>query len=150
VNGARVVARVTAPSGAVSEVPMEWAVTGDGEYRAAFTPAERGTHRVAVAPAAGAPPLAAAADLAVEVAEPRDEYFESGMRAPLLRRLAAETGGRFYTPATVGALPDDLRYARSGVTVVERRELWDMPALFLLLGVLLAGEWTLRRVRGLA
>jgi hypothetical protein len=72
------------------------------------------------------------------------------MRAPLLRRVAAETGGRFYTPATVGALPEDLRLARGGVTVVERLALWDMPAVLLLLGGILAAEWACRRAWGLA
>ena len=37
-----------------------------------------------------------------------------------------------------------------GVTVVEERELWDMPALFLLLVGLIAAEWGYRRMRGLA
>ena len=34
--------------------------------------------------------------------------------------------------------------------MTERKELWDMPATFLLLGALLAGEWGYRRRRGLA
>ena len=54
------------------------------------------------------------------------------------------------SPETVRTLPEDLRYARGGVTVVERKELWDMPLTFLLLGVLVAGEWGYRRVRGMA
>jgi uncharacterized membrane protein len=36
------------------------------------------------------------------------------------------------------------------VTTSERRDLWDMPAAFLLLGGLLAAEWAYRRRRGLA
>jgi uncharacterized membrane protein len=150
VNGARVVARVTAPSGARTEVPMEWGVERDGEYRAAFTPAERGVHEVVVEARDGARDLGAAEPAYLDAAEPRDEYFGSGMRAGLLRRLAAETGGRFYTPETVGALPEDLRYARGGVTAVERKELWDMPVVFLALGGLLTAEWFARRARGLA
>jgi hypothetical protein len=150
VNGARVVARVTAPSGARAEVPMEWGVERDGEYRAAFTPAERGVHEVEVDARDGERDLGAAAPAYLDVAEPRDEYFGSAMRAPLLRRLAEATGGRFYTPETVGALPEDLRYARSGVTVTERKELWDMPIVLLTLAALLAGEWFVRRARGLA
>jgi hypothetical protein len=153
VNGAHVVARVTAPSGAVTEVPMEWGVERDGEYRASFTPAERGVHEVAVAARGrpgGARDLGAAEPVFVDAAEPREEYFDSAMREPLLRRLAEETGGRFYTPATAGALPEDLRYARGGVTVTERKELWDMPVVFAALGLLLGAEWLGRRARGLA
>jgi uncharacterized membrane protein len=153
VNGAEVVAEVTAPSGALSTVPMEWGVARDGEYRAAFTPQESGVHEVRVTwkrPGGAAESMVASQPAHFDAAESREEYFAAGMRAPLLRRLAEETGGRFYTPATVRTLPEDLRYARGGVTVVERKELWDMPLTFLLLGVLVAGEWGYRRVRGMA
>ena len=88
--------------------------------------------------------------MVLDVAESREEYFESAMRAPLLRQLAEQTGGKFYTPATVAALPEDLRYARGGVTTTERKELWDTPMAFLLLGGLLGAEWVIRRRRGLA
>jgi uncharacterized membrane protein len=149
-NGARVTATVTAPSGRATEVPLEWRVERDGEYRAAFTPTEAGVHEVRVSASDGARPLGEAEPVALDVAAPRDEYFGAGMRPALLRRLAEETGGRFYTPATAGRLPEDLRYARGGVTVTERKELWDMPVVFALLAGLLAAEWGLRRAQGLA
>ena len=129
---------------------MEWGVEHDGEYRATFTPAERGVHEVEVEARDATRDLGAAEPAYVDVAEPRDEYFASAMRAPLLRRLAEATGGRFYTPETVGALPDDLRYTRSGVTVLERKEVWDMPVILLALVALLTAEWFARRARGLA
>jgi hypothetical protein len=72
------------------------------------------------------------------------------MREPLLKRIAKETGGRFYTPETVAALPEDAMVSGHGVTVQERKELWDMPAVFLLLVTLVAAEWGYRRARGLA
>ena len=72
------------------------------------------------------------------------------MGASLLERVATETGGRFYTPDTVGTLPDDVQYVGGGVTVVEERDLWDMPALLLLLVGLVLGEWSYRRYKGLA
>ena len=50
----------------------------------------------------------------------------------------------------MAALPEDLRFARSGVTTTERRDLWDMPIVFVLLLGLVAGEWGYRRARGLA
>jgi hypothetical protein len=47
-------------------------------------------------------------------------------------------------------LAEDVSYTESGVTVREARDLWDMPVVFLLIAALLAGEWALRRSRGLA
>jgi hypothetical protein len=72
------------------------------------------------------------------------------MRAPLLRRIATETGGRFYTADNVAGLAEDINYTGRGVTVVEERDLWDMPALLFLLVALVFGEWSFRRARGLA
>jgi len=72
------------------------------------------------------------------------------MRAPLLSRIANETGGGFYRPETVSRLPEDMSYTEGGATVRERRDLWDMPALFLLMVGLVSAEWSYRKYRGLA
>ena len=37
-----------------------------------------------------------------------------------------------------------------GNTVVDRKDLWDMPVTFLLLIVLVTSEWGYRKARGLA
>ena len=72
------------------------------------------------------------------------------MRAPLLQRIAQETGGRFYPSDNVAALLEDVKYTGRGVTTIEERDLWDMPALLILLLGLVLGEWTYRRTRRLA
>ena len=59
------------------------------------------------------------------------EYFDAAMRAPLLKRIAEETGGRFFTPANAASLPEAISYSGRGVTVVEERDLWDMPILLI-------------------
>ena len=48
VNNARVVAHVTAPSGKTSDVPMDWSVTREGEYRGSFVPDEEGVYDIRV------------------------------------------------------------------------------------------------------
>jgi len=77
------------------------------------------------------------------------EYFDATMRAPLLKRIAEETGGRFYASSDVASLPEAISYSGRGVTVVEERDLWDMPAILLLLIAMTGGEWAYRRTRGL-
>jgi uncharacterized membrane protein len=149
VNDSRVVARVTSPSGKTAEVPVEWTVTKDGEYRATFTPEESGIYDIKVAAARDQKELGVAA-MHIRVSAGDAEYFDAGMRAPLLKRIAEDTGGRFFTPATAASLPEAISYSGRGVTVVEERELWDMPALFLALVGLIAAEWGYRRMRGLA
>jgi uncharacterized membrane protein len=150
VNDAPVVARVTAPSGTVTEVPMSWGAGRDGEFRASWVPAEEGRHEVAVAvpPRPGRKAGAAASSFVVGTSD--DELVGATMRAPLLRRLAERSGGRFYTSANASSLPDDIAIGGAGVTVREQRELWNMPVIFLALIALLGAEWTLRRRLGLA
>ena len=72
------------------------------------------------------------------------------MRATLLKRIADETGGRYYTPPTVGTLAADIAMSKRGVTVVNEMDLWDMPINFLLLIALVSAEWGYRKMRGLA
>src|SRR5439155_19653310 len=103
VNDSRVVAHVTSPSGKTREVPVEWTVTRDGDYRATFVPDESGIYNVRVVAQRADKELGAAA-LQVRVPAGDAEYFDAAMRAPLLKRIAEDTGGRFFTPATAAGL----------------------------------------------
>jgi len=149
VNDAAVTARVTGPDGRTTEMPLTFAVDRDGEYRASFTTAQGGLYDIAVEAARGkdAPQRARAF---VRAAPDDREYFDAAMRPTFLARIAEDTGGRFYTPATVSTLPEDITYLGRGVTVVQEKDLWDMPVVLLLLVALVGGEWALRRRWGLA
>src|SRR5260370_41585860 len=61
VNDSRVVARITSPSGKTTEMPIEWTVTKDGEYRASCTPGESGIYDVRVSAARDAKHLCTSA-----------------------------------------------------------------------------------------
>ncbi len=148
VNDARVVARVTAPSGTETDVPLEWTVETDGEYQGTAVAAEAGLHEVRVR-ANFRGDSAASRPAFVDVTESRNEYFGSEMRPALLRRVADETGGRFYTAGNVASLPEDLSITGKGVTVQEEKELWDMPFLFFMVLGLVGAEWLVRRRRGM-
>ena len=148
INDARVVATVTAPSGKAVDVPLEWTVEHDGEYRSSVVPDEEGLYTIRLAATREAKDLGT--DTAFVRASAADsEYFDATMRAPLLKRIAEETGGRFYASSDVASLPEAISYSGRGVTVVEERDLWDMPAILLLLIAMTGGEWAYRRTRGL-
>jgi uncharacterized membrane protein len=149
VNNAQVTATVRSPSGDLLDLPMEWTVDKDGEYRASFLPEEKGIYEIAVAAKRDGAELGSGKTI-VESEELDDEYFQAEMRAPLLRRVADETGGEFYTRETVHRLAEDMSYTEGGTTVRERRDLWDMPAVFLLMVGLVGSEWGYRKLRGLA
>lgn len=149
VNHATVTATVAAPSGATRELPLEWTVVRDGEYRGQFTAEELGRHTVSIT-ARFDSTTHTAAPVTVPVAPSREEYFGARMRRGTLERIADETGGQFYSGAGVADLPEDLAYTARGVTVIEELELWDAPIAFALILVLLTAEWMVRRRRGLA
>jgi uncharacterized membrane protein len=147
-NDAEVTARLTSPSGAARDVRLEWSVEDDGLYAASFVPDEEGSWSIEVnADRAGG--SVGHDEGWVRVGPGDDEYFDAARRTALLERIAEETGGQSYTPETVGKLAEDLQYAGSGVTMVEERDLWDMPLFFLMLVGLIGGEWAFRRRRGL-
>jgi uncharacterized membrane protein len=150
INDARVDADVTSPTGVITHVTLPWSVDEDGEYRATFPATVAGLYEVNVRATGrnGAPVAAAAAY--VDAAPSTGEYFEAGMRAPLLKRIAQETGGRYYTASALGNLGEDIAYAGKGLVAQEEKDLWDMPIILLGVLLLLGIEWGYRRYRGLA
>ena len=149
VNNARVSATVVGADGSTRELPMEWTVDRDGEYRASFTPDTAGLYEVRVS-ARTADTVVAADTIFVQAAELNTEYFNAEMQATGLKRIAEETGGQYYTAETLAKLPEDLTFTNSGATVLQQMDLWDMPVIFFLLVGLVSTEWAYRKARGLA
>ena len=148
-NDARVVAKVKDPAGNVVEVPMQWTGERNGEYRATFTAPADGMYAADVEATREGKPLGAGA-IHMRAAPGDAEYFDPTMHAARLKRIADETGGKFYTADTLSGLPEDLKYAGRGVTTVEERDLWHMPIVLLAIVGLMAGEWAYRRAVGMA
>ena len=148
INDARVVAHVTGPKGPI-DVPLQWTGEKSGEYRGTFVAADEGVYSAQVDAARGEKSLGAGT-VHLRAAPGDAEYFDAAMQEARLRRIADETGGRFYTPETVQALPEDLRYSGRGITTVEERDLWHMPIILALLVGLMCTEWGYRRASGLA
>jgi len=148
-NDANVVAHVTSPSGRVSALPLQWTGERNGQYRATLTTAEAGWYEAKVEATREGKPVGTGI-AHVRTAPDDAEYFDAAMHAPLLKRIAQETGGRFYAADGVASLPEDLKYSGRGVTAVEERELWHMPILLFSLVTVLCAEWGLRRYWRLA
>jgi hypothetical protein len=76
------------------------------------------------------------------------ENFHTGQNRELLEKLAAQTGGRYWRPDEISRLPEEIPYSDAGITMRQTKELWNMPAIFLLLILLRFSEWLLRRKWG--
>jgi len=148
VNDANVTARITTPSGRIEQVPLEWTVERDGEYAVDFVPEEDGEYEIEVTATRDGEVLGSDVTF-LRTGPSDDEYFSAGRRTQTLQRIAEETGGQFYTPDEVASLPEDISITGAGVTLVEERDLWDMPVLLLVMLALMGGEWVYRKARGL-
>jgi uncharacterized membrane protein len=148
-NDASVIAHVTRPDGTVADVPMQWSGERSGEYVGTVPTTGEGAYEARIEATRSGQPLGTT--VAHVRSAPGDaEYFDATMHATTLRRIAEETGGRFYTADAMQGLAEDLRYSGRGITTVEERELWHLPAIFLLLIGLMCAEWGYRRSVGLS
>jgi len=148
-NDANVVAHVTSPGGRTMTVPLQWTGEHNGQYRGTFPTSETGWYQAKVDATRAEKPIGSAVTH-IRTAPDDAEYFDAAMHAPLLQRIAKETGGRFYKADAMSSLPDDLKFSGRGVTAVEERELWHMPVLLLSLVAIVCSEWGLRRYWRLA
>jgi uncharacterized membrane protein len=148
-NDASVLVTVTGPDGAVIDVPMSWDGENPGEYAAAIPTKAPGWYEARLDATRGGKVVGSAATH-FRAAPGDAEYFDATMHAGTLRRIADETGGRFYEAGDTGSLAEDLRYTGRGVTTVEEHDLWHMPIVLMLLVGLLCAEWGYRRAVGYA
>lgn len=72
------------------------------------------------------------------------EHFQIQQNRPLLERLAAATGGSYFTLASAGDITEAVQFSDAGIVERQILDLWSMPVVFLLLLLLKAGEWILR------
>lgn len=148
-NIATVTARVTAPDGSETTVPMPWTLRQDGSYAAQVPVPLDGRYQFDITAVTGSDTLHAATSGFLADSSGADMQ-QPEARPGLLRRIAERTGGRFYRANAAATLPDDAIYTASGIVAHETRDLWDMPAILLVTLLLLAADWGWRRRRGLA
>ena len=118
-------------------------------YAGHFTADEAGSYRFTGWLRQGRTPRARAEGMVLADSRGAD-MDHAELRVALLKRIASETGGKYYPVDDLSHLPDDVLLTDSGITAHESRDLWDMPAVLLLLIILLGAEWSYRRWRGLA
>jgi uncharacterized membrane protein len=76
------------------------------------------------------------------------ENFGAAQNKDLLEKLSSDTGGNYYTAGNAKRLPGEVAVSEAGITGHDNLDIWDMPALFLLVILIRGGEWLLRRKWG--
>jgi len=144
VNAAAAVATIYSPDGTTHELPLPPSLEEDGAFRAEWEAAAPGVYRVELVARLGDKELGRS-NTYFQRADGQSEFFSAEQNVPLLKRLAEQTGGKYYPIEQAAALPEQLTYSPAGISAPEVRDLWDMPAWFLLIFLLKGTEWVLRK-----
>lgn len=155
VSDAQVLARVTSPTGKIAEVALNSIIDGGFEgYSGAFIPDEDGRYQVEISARRGTdskqPASLANAQTSFLVGPLNREARDAAQNQELLKRVAAESGGAYYTADQVDNLVEDMTHTEGAGSVRETYELWDMPVNFMMLVALAGAEWFIRKRKGLA
>ncbi|HKG80213.1 MAG TPA: glutamine amidotransferase [Pyrinomonadaceae bacterium] len=150
VADAHATARVTKPSGTIVDVPLKFTtLNAVNTYAGEFKADELGQHRIELVGASTSlGTLSANSNMLVS--DLNREYYSAAQNSDLLKRIATETGGKYYAPAEAQSLLDDLIYRQTPYSERVTKDLWDMPVNFMLIIGLLSAEWFLRKREGLA
>lgn len=141
---AEVGAHIVKPDGSAETVALHADPSAAGLYLADWTAPVSGSYAAEITATRGQETLGRDV-LPFRREDGSAENFRREQNRELLRQLADQTGGRYYTPSQARSLPDEIAYSEAGITAREFKDLWDMPAVLLLLFSLKSTEWMLRR-----
>jgi uncharacterized membrane protein len=146
-SNVRVEARIMGPEGAAGVVELQPQALEEGVYTAEWSADKPGSY-VAEILARRDQEEVGRDVLQFRREDGVAENFRAVQNRELLEKLAEQTGGRYYRPEKSAQLADEISYSEAGITTRETRDLWDMPAVFLLALMIRGSEWVLRRKWG--
>jgi len=128
-----------ASGGRQTEVILRAAPDHPGLYRGEFIAQLPGQYQFFVEQDLNAP-------LDFAVTEPKFEFGETAMNEGMLRDIATTTGGAFFREEDLFKLPDTIAAKTERVKSPLEVELWSSPLYFILMLLVLTGEWVLRKM----
>ncbi len=144
---AEVDANIIAPDGSAETVTLRPEPLTQGIYSAEWNAPKPGSYIAEISAKKGTQQLGSDV-LTFRRENGEAENFHREQNRELLEKLANETGGRYYTPRDASRIPQEISYSEAGITNREMKDLWDMPAIFLVILALRSAEWLLRRKWG--
>ena len=141
---------LTSPLGEESLLPVDESLGEAGLYTGKFRAEEPGVYRMGLSMYNEEGAQIGAIDEALLVEPDIREYRSAAYRPEYLKRLADQTGGRFFPLDKLSEIPEQLPGLMQTRAEELRFPIWHFPGFFALLFLLLATEWYLRRTRGQA
>lgn len=146
-NGATVKVKVEIPGRAPEEVHLFG--RGEGTYEGSMRSLPPGTYRFRSEATIDGMEVLRGGRGEVLIEEWGLEFSDVKLNEGLLRRMAEESGGKYYTPDKVEELEKVLKLEKREVEKRKEVELASNPLLYLLIVLFLGSEWLMRRRRGL-
>jgi hypothetical protein len=143
VNNAEVELQVAPEQDAPYTLTMRPSGEGDGRYLATVDAPATGLYRMDMTARVEGAEIGTATTH-VRRTDGVLEHFGTRQNRPLLERLAAMTGGRYWTLDQMDALTAAIPYSKAGIVERQMLDLWNLPIAFLVLLLLKVTEWLLR------
>jgi len=140
----KLTAIVSAANGTTATLDLQPSAEFPGMLTAGFTADQSGLYTVEAISRRGDEPVDSAR-VAVHHDAGTAEFFALRRNEALLQQLASATGGRNWAADELDELVQAISYSPAGITEQHLHPLWDAPLLFLLLILIKAMEWSLRR-----
>ncbi|HEX7236825.1 MAG TPA: hypothetical protein VF405_07685 [Gammaproteobacteria bacterium] len=142
-SDAAVTLEVSDGTGPPTTLPMTPVAGERGRYEAAYDTQHTGIFRFE-AVAKTADDELGRARFAIRREDGVIEHYHVQQNRPLLERLAAATGGKYFTVNDVSSLPEAVSFSDAGSVERQVLDLWNIPLAFLVLLLLKSAEWLLR------
>ena len=118
------------------------------EHSGSFEPPRDGQYEIAVALQAGGK-VAEEVTLHVTAGHPYRELEETTLNESILRAIASQTGGRYFSMADAPEVADEIEREKTVRESRIEREWLASPTVFVLFAALISAEWYLRRRKSL-
>jgi uncharacterized membrane protein len=148
-DNATVTLKVQTPDQRQIELVAESSDQSAGEYVARFAGRRAGPYRVAAAVTAADGSQVGRRETGWSVEPKAGEFRTLGVNRPLLERIASQSGGAVLTIDGLERFVSSLPSRKIPIVETWTYPLWHQWSVFLLAMACLAGEWGLRRWRGL-
>ncbi|HVB35178.1 MAG TPA: glutamine amidotransferase [Patescibacteria group bacterium] len=144
---ASVQAHIIGPDGLSAMVDMRPVPNAPGTFQADWTADQPGSYLAQVTAERGGQQMGQDV-VTFQRLDGVAENFHTGQNRDLLEKFSRETGGSYWRPEDLSKLAATIPYSEAGITVRQTDPLWNMPAVFLVILLLLCSEWVLRRKWG--
>lgn len=116
---------------------------GDGRYVATIDAPSTGLYRIDMNAKRGTQSVATGTTH-VRRTDGVVEHFATRQNRPVLERIAAMTGARYWPIDDLKGLAAAIPFSKAGIVERQTLDLWNLPIVFLSLLLLKLGEWLLR------